>query len=140
MATDFLTEVRGAFGFLARDYDLRLASHSVADSFDNAAVEFEGPLRVTVIRERSQIFVDVRPPGPHSFDLALLLRWLGADSDLHALLETGQTSVDLVADLFRRHFPAIQSGFTRERAAESARELLELRELWAIERWGPLPS
>lgn len=52
----------------------------VADSFDNAIVELEGPaLRLRAFRDRGQVFVDIGPksePGTW-FDSDLVLEYLG---------------------------------------------------------------
>lgn len=52
----------------------------VADSFDNATVELEGPaLRLRAFRERGQVFVDIGPKSePETwFDSDLVLEYLG---------------------------------------------------------------
>jgi len=54
-----------------------------SDSFDNASVVLQAPaLRLRVVRERSQVFIDVGPasePGTW-FDSAVVIDYLGLSS------------------------------------------------------------
>ena len=136
---DFLTQVRAAFSFLEQARGFRLVSREASPSFGDALADFEAPtLRVRVLRDGSQVFVDVAPAqnAISWFDLPLLLTFLGEHDAADALLAGGQRDMREVADLLRAHYDEIERTLGQLRSPDVVRRLSQLRLARANARFG----
>ena len=139
MAVDFLTEARAAFSFLETARGFRLADDTRRDSFGDAIVDFESAtLRVRVLRDRGQVFVDVSPAdGPPAwFDLPLLVKYLGDPDAASHLVASGQRDTQEAGDLLRAHYSEIEGLLGSSRSADVVRRLTSLRLARADRRFG----
>jgi hypothetical protein len=139
VADDFLTQVGAAFSFLEQTRRFRLVSHEASPSFGDALADFESPtLRVRVLRDRGQIFVDVAPAqDPASwFDLPLLLTFVGEAEAAEALLAGGQEDVCRVAALLQANYDSIERALGQLRSPDVVRRLSQLRLARANARFG----
>lgn len=139
MVVDFLTEVRTAFSFLESARGFRLADETRSDSFGDAIVDFESAtLRVRVLRDRGQVFVDISPADgtPAWFDLPLLLSHLGERDAAKVLIAGGQRDAQEAADLLRAHYSEVEAMLGSSRSGDVVRRLTELRLARADRRFG----
>ncbi len=136
---DFRTQARAAFAFLEQARGFRLAGDEVGESSGDALVDFESPtLRVRVLRDRGQVFLDVAPAGdpPTWFDLPLLLGFLGEQEAADTLLAGGQRDVHEVAGLLRAYYDGIERTLGASRSPDVVRRLTQLRLARADQRFG----
>ena len=127
---EVLATVRAAFAFLERDHDYREeSSHYDAQSFGNAAVDYRSPrLRLGVTKDRGQFFTRFAAAHAGSFfDEQVVLQYLGAVDEADRLVQLRWQSLDLQADVVRRHLAAIEAAFSPERYDQTARELKRLQ-------------
>ena len=139
MTDDFLTQARAAFSFLEQTRGFRVVSHEARPSFGDALADFESPtLRVRVLRDRGQIFIDVAPAQdpPSWFDLPLLLTFLGEPDAAASLLAGGQSDMREVAALLRAHYDDIERTLGQSRSPDVVRRLGQLRLARAAARFG----
>ena len=139
MADAFLTQVLAAFSFLEQARRFRLVSAETSPSFGDALADFESPtLRVRVLRDRGQIFIDVAPAEDPAtwFDLPLMLTFLGETDAAAALLAGGQGDMREVAALLQAHYDDIERTLGQLRSPDVVRRLSQLRVARADARFG----
>lgn len=135
----FERDVLSAFAFLCRSASPRIIDSSYsATTFGNADIGLEGDtLRVRVTRDRGQYLVDVSPLGiAEWFDQDVVLQLVGAEDSLASLSHSKLRSLELAADAFCSHFPAIEERFRPLAWAESRLALLTLQEHRTRELFG----
>jgi hypothetical protein len=141
--SDFLALARPSFAFLERERGYEPPLYEPSQSFDNAELEYRSAaMRVRVLRERGQVFVDLGPAlgvPAYWFDLPVVLCYLGERGEADRLVAGGQRDVAAVAELLRRHYDRIAPLFAPARYAETTRHLTELRRVRADQMFGPGP-
>lgn len=143
-AGDFVTAARAEFSFLERNRGFRLGRTQTIEGAGDAVVDFESAtLRVRVLRDRGQVFLDVAPTEGHAaggtptwFDLPILLEFLGAGDAATALLAGGQRDVRVVARLLQAHYDGIAGALGGPQAATVTPRLDQLRRARADARFG----
>ena len=90
-----------------------LSSTYDAKAFGNAVVELAGDhLRIRVVRDRSQLLVDLSPPHRFDwFDLHIVLHFVGADDEAETLAHGEWRELAASADAIDRHFARIVAAF-----------------------------
>ena len=140
MSEDFLHQVGSAFSFLTKGGYV-VSDRLVATSFDNALVDFSGhEMKVRVIRERSQVFIDFAAMvDPETwFDLDIVLRLLDADTESRRVVGSGEASVEALAAVLQQYLSSIEIAFETKNYPTTKQKLAALQEKRADERFGPL--
>ena len=138
--SDFLTEVRAAFEYLEAAHDFQLKDYQPAGSFDNATVDFSSAaLRITVGRERGQVFIEVgSAAGGGQYDLHLLARLLG-DPELERCASMTAVQARDLAPALEPHLPRLTLLFSPREQAQTETRLEALKRARADELFGPAP-
>ena len=112
---------------LLNEYDPR--------SFGNAVVVLEGDaVRVKVVRDRDQLFVDLAPRGfGEWFDESVVLQLVGAEETARELAAAEWRELRPSADAIRLGFASVVERFQPERWAQTRVELKALQERRARE-------
>ncbi len=136
--SNLLAHVQATLLPLVSSLNLKVIDHSESASFDNASVTLEcGDLRLRIVRERSEVFVDLGPvwDPKSSFDSAVVMDYLGLSDDagFHdrdagaAMRGLGSFlrsfSVELSEKFSRAHFPVTKTELTTLRNARAAARL-----------------
>lgn len=136
---DLLSAVEAQLVPAVEALGVSVVDHETSASFGNATVTLQsGELRLRVVRERSQVFVDFGSAAkPHSwFDSAVVADHLGLgpNGGFHS---SDTTSVLRgLADFLRAFWGDLALRFSRERFSSTERDLLALRDARASARLG----
>lgn len=121
---EFEQAVRAAFAFVSHGR-LPKVVRSIydPDAFGNAAVELAGEqLRVRIVRDRSQILVELAPLGHDEwFDEQVVLESVGAVPDTKLTLDSSASAIG-------RHFTAIVRSFDSANWESTRKELTARRD------------
>lgn len=135
MVRSFPEEVRRALDGLIQREDLRVVEEEVANSFDNAEVVLRGDeIRVRIVRERGQVFVDLRPSfGPTEWVDSAHVRWLltGVEPG------TAEWKLPDLAAWLESNLHELGSRFSASKYRQTLTELRWLREESARRRFDP---
>jgi hypothetical protein len=135
-----LGAIRAAFAFLEREHGYREeSSHYDKESFGNAAVDYRSAqLRIGVIKDRGQFFTTFAAARAGSFfDEQVVLQFLGAADEAERLVKLRWESLELQADVVRRHLARIEAAFSPEHYERTAQELTRLKHARAEALFGP---
>lgn len=128
----FEKEVQAAFAFVSHGrLPSVVRSTYDPDAFGNAVVELEGEqLRVRVVRDRSQILVDLAPLGHDEwFDEGVILESLGASPSTKLTLDSSSSAIGRHLAAIARNFDSVNWEATRkELTARRARRGEKFRE------------
>ena len=137
--TALLAQVEATLLPLVPSLNLKVIDHSESTSFDNASVTLEGGnLRVRIVRERSQVFVDLGPvcDPQSSFDSAVVMDYLGLSEDAGFHNRDADAVLRGLSSFLRSFSPELSEKFTRANFEITKAELTRLRNARAAARLG----
>ena len=136
---DLLAHVEASLLPLLSSLHLKVIDHSESTSFDNASVTLEGgDLRVRIVRERSQVFVDLGPvwDPQTSFDSAVVMDYLGLSDDAGFHDRDAGAVMQGLGSFLRSFSGELSEKFSRADFAVTKAELTTLRNARAAARLG----
>ncbi len=138
--TEFADEVRSAFaGHFERGGKLVASDTSeyFGDAFAEILVE---KLRIRLVRERGQFFVDLaNAKAEEWFDLNLLLRLVGSSED-QQLIASGRASLPQLARIVEKHLDTFRRVLDEPVYAATSEQLHELKRVRTREMFGYDPG
>jgi hypothetical protein len=136
---DLLEQVEASLLPLVPSLHLTVLEHSESDSFDNATVTLQaGHVRVRILRERSQVFVDLGSGfAPQTwFDSAVVMDHLGL-SDEAGFHDRGSTVLfEGIGSFLRSFWGELTAAFDPANFAATDSALRSLRDARAASRLG----
>jgi hypothetical protein len=137
--TDLLAQIEATLLPLVSCLNLRVIDHSESGSFDNASVTLEGgDLRLRILRERSQVFVDLGPAWDpqSSFDSAVFMDCLGLSDDAGFHDRDAGAVMRGLGSFLRSFADELRNKFSRANFAVTKAELTTLRNARPAARLG----
>lgn len=118
----------------------RVVSYEQAKVFDNAMVVAQGhELRVRVVRERGEVFVDFGSTAQPAvwFDSSVVMEYLGLRGSDGWHSSDAQAVLSDLGGFIAEHVRALEGKFALSEFAMTRKELVVVRERQDIARWGP---
>ncbi len=139
MPEDLLGLVESHLLSSAAQHGMRVVSHEESGSFDNALVVLQGgDVRVRVIRERSQVFVDFGSSSEPAvwFDSAVVMEYLGLSDTAGWHDRDGAGVLKGLADFLRAFWLELSVRFSPATFPVAKQELTRVREEQSVRRFG----
>lgn len=139
MSEDLLSLVKTHLLPAVAQHGMRVLSHEESGSFDNAFVVLQkGDVRVRVLRERSQVFVDFGSSAEPAvwFDSAVVMEYLGLSENAGWHGRDSTVVLRGLADFLRTFESELAARFSSGNFTATKRELTRVREDQAVRRFG----